>query len=119
METTQKQPVDTISIFFYAEWCNPCKRVKPLYFEKIRGIYAMNGISTFEYNYDENSTKELMGKFGVKTIPTLCVIDLKRTCTNPFDLEEDNIIRMITMDSHGIEKDWANGTLLFTTEEDF
>jgi thiol-disulfide isomerase/thioredoxin len=112
-------PIDTISILFYADWCNPCKRIKPLYEQKIRGTYIMNGISVYEYNYDLEDTKTLMKKFGVKTIPTLCVMNLSRSCKDPTDVTEEDILSIIRMDSHKIETNWADAVLSFSTEEDF
>lgn len=111
--------VDTISVFFYANWCKPCQRVKPFYFDKIQPMYIMNGISTYEYNYDEEGTRDLMKKFGVKTIPTLCVIDLNKAVCDPSNAHKDTIIRITKMDSHGIEKDWDTPMLTFSLEEDF
>lgn len=112
-------PVDTISVFFYADWCKPCQRVKPLYFHKIKPMYLMNGITTYEYNYDAEGTKDLMKKFGVKTIPTLCVMDLTKVPNEVSNIKDDMIIKMIIMDSHGIENDWDKPMLTFSIEEDF
>jgi hypothetical protein len=60
-----------------------------------------------------------MKKFGVKTIPTLCVIDLNKAMCHPSDVQQDHIIRIKKMDSHGIENDWDTPMLSFSLEEDF
>ena len=115
----EQSPVDTISVFFYADWCKPCQRVKPLYFNKVQPMYVMNGITTYEYNYDAEGTKDLMKKFGVNTIPKLCVIDLKKAGYNPIDTQDNMILRITKMDSHKIEEDWDKPMLKFSVEEDF
>jgi thiol:disulfide interchange protein len=111
--------MDTVSIFFYANWCNPCKRVKPLYFHKIQPMYIMNGITSYEYDYDAEETKVLMEKFGVKTIPTLCIIHLSKTFETPEEIEESSIVSITKMDSHEMERKWDEVLLSFSTEEDF
>jgi thiol-disulfide isomerase/thioredoxin len=111
--------VDSISILFYAKWCNPCKRIKPHYDSKVRSTYLMNGVTVYEYDYDSEHTKVLMNKFGVKTIPTLCFLNLSKTCSDPVDIKEEDITNIIRMDSQGIEKDWADPLSSFSTEEDF
>lgn len=112
-------PIDTISILFHAKWCNPCKRIKPLYETKIRSTYLMNGVTVYEYNYDTEHTKDLMAKFGVKTIPTLCFINLNKAGKQPDEIEDTDIINITRMDSEQISKNWADGLLSFSTEEDF
>ena len=57
---------------FYASWCNPCKKVKPVW-ENLKPVYLANGITCSEYDYDEEHTRTLMKKLDIKTIPTLVV----------------------------------------------
>ena len=82
-------------------------------------MYLMNGITTYEYNYDAEGTKDLMKKFGVKTIPTLCVMDLIKVPDDVSNIQDDMIINITKMDSHEIEKGWDKPMLTFSVEEDF
>lgn len=93
----------TTSLFFYAKWCGPCKRVKPVYESRIRPIYAMNGISCFEYDYDEPGTKELMEHINVQKIPKLVVIHTKEEIDDPHKIDMSSVLYCSVMDSHGIE----------------
>jgi len=69
---TSLQRYDLRAYFFYASWCNPCKRVKP-FWEHLKPVYLANGITCSEYDYDEESTKTIMETMNVKTVPTLVV----------------------------------------------
>jgi len=56
-------------LYFTAEWCNPCKRVRPIAEELDR-----DGIIKFQYvDADENA--ELCKKFEIKSIPTFILIE--------------------------------------------
>ena len=59
----------TVLLDFYADWCPPCKLLMPV----IEEISAENpGILVGKINID--SSPELAEKFGVTTVPSLCVI---------------------------------------------
>jgi len=51
-------------IDFYADWCNPCKTMLPI-FEELKSLFT--DIEFVKINIDES--KEA-GKFGVTSIPT-------------------------------------------------
>ena len=56
-------------LYFTAEWCNPCKRVRPIAEELDR-----DGLIKFQYvDADENA--ELCKKFEIKSIPTFILIE--------------------------------------------
>lgn len=113
------QVVDTISILFQAKWCGPCKKIKPYYETQIKQIYTLNGISMFEYDYDDESTQELMDKLGVKGIPKLCVINCSKVVEDPFELTDDIIVSKVIMDSKQIETDAMSCVSVFSTNSDF
>jgi len=113
------EPIDTISLFFYADWCKPCKRVKPIYESKIRPSYLLNGITPYEYNYDISGTKELMARYGISTVPTLCIIDLNKTAIDHENIPKEDIIRQTTLDSKTIPTDALKVLWSFDLKEDF
>jgi len=51
-------------IDFYADWCNPCKTMLPI-FEELKSLFT--DIEFVKINIDES---EEAGKFGVTSIPT-------------------------------------------------
>lgn len=113
------EPVDTISLFFYADWCKPCKRVKPIYNTKIKPTFLLNGVTTYEYNYDTSGTKDLMSYYGISTVPTLCVIDLKKAGLDHKKLLKQDVIRQTNLDSKTIPTDALDLLWSFNLEEDF
>jgi thioredoxin 1 len=55
-------------IDFYAEWCNPCKTMLPI-FEELKNVFK--NIEFSKINIDESDE---VGKFGVTSIPTFILI---------------------------------------------
>ena len=56
-------------LYFTADWCNPCKRTKPIAEELDR-----DGIIKFQFiDADENA--DLCKKFEIKAIPTFVLIE--------------------------------------------
>jgi thiol-disulfide isomerase/thioredoxin len=106
---------DLRGYFFYAKWCGPCKRVKPVW-ENLKPVYLANGITCLDYDYDEESTKAIMEKLNVKTVPTLVVIRVPDVCEmdNPVDYEE-----MYRGDSTTIPVNAAEVVHKFSLDEDF
>ena len=51
-------------IDFYADWCNPCKTMLPI-FKELKSLFT--DIEFVKINIDES---EEAGKFGVTSIPT-------------------------------------------------
>jgi len=58
-----------VLVDFYAEWCNPCKRLTPL-LEEFAGEHPE--VRVVKVNVDEN--EELVKRFGVTSMPTLLVL---------------------------------------------
>jgi thioredoxin-like negative regulator of GroEL len=56
-------------LYFTAEWCNPCKRVRPIAEELDR-----DGIIKFQY-IDADDNGDLCKKFEIKAIPTFILIE--------------------------------------------
>lgn len=60
-------PGKTVLVDFYADWCVPCKKMKP-YLEEISRDMAHN-VSVVRINVDEN--KELCNQLKIEAIPVL------------------------------------------------
>ena len=56
-------------LYFTAEWCNPCKRVRPIAEELDR-----DGVIKFQY-IDADDNTELCKNFEIKAIPTFILIE--------------------------------------------
>lgn len=56
-------------LYFTAEWCNPCKRVRPIAEELDR-----DGIIKFQY-IDADDNTDLCRKFEIRAIPTFILIE--------------------------------------------
>ena len=63
--------------YFTADWCNPCKKVKPI-------VEEMNRESAIKFQMiDVDSETELVKKFEIRSVPTFILIEngieVKRT----------------------------------------
>jgi thioredoxin 1 len=56
-------------LYFTAEWCNPCKRVRPIAEELDR-----DGIIKFQY-IDADDNGDLCRKFEIKAVPTFILME--------------------------------------------
>ena len=56
-------------LYFTAEWCNPCKRTRP-----IAEALDRDGIIKFQF-IDADDNGDLCRKFEIKTIPTFILIE--------------------------------------------
>jgi len=54
---------------FYAPWCGPCKAAEKTILETAKGL----GLNVEKVNVEDS--RPLFEEFGVKTVPTLVVID--------------------------------------------
>ena len=64
-------------LYFTADWCNPCKKVKPI-------VEEMNKDSMTKFEIiDVDSEMELTKKFEIRSVPTFILIkdgkEIKRT----------------------------------------
>ena len=64
-------------LYFTADWCNPCKKVKPI-------VEEMNEDSMTKFQIiDVDSEMELTKKFEIRSVPTFILIkdgkEIKRT----------------------------------------
>ncbi len=60
---------DTWIIDFWAEWCGPCKKLKPIY-EKVS-----EDVDDVKFGkVDMQEHQQLGGKMGVRALPTLLII---------------------------------------------
>lgn len=55
--------------YFTAEWCSPCKKVKPIAEELNR-----DGIAAFQF-IDADQEIELVKKFEIRSVPTFILIE--------------------------------------------
>ena len=53
---------------FYADWCQPCKAQTAL-------LKDYEGIEIIPVNIEEESSVDLCDKYGVKSLPTLVLVD--------------------------------------------
>jgi thioredoxin 1 len=63
---------EAVIVDFYADWCPPCQRLKPM-FEQMASEYQKAGkpIKFVKMNIDDSSATA--NKYGVSSIPTLIV----------------------------------------------
>ena len=77
-------------LYFTADWCNPCKKVRPI----IEEIEEENSITVLYINVDESI--ELCKKFNIKSVPTFvllkCTEEFKRTTGSKTKKELEDFI---------------------------
>ena len=54
--------------YFTADWCNPCKKVKPIVEDLIKDGYRFQII-------DVDTEKDLVKSFEIKSVPTFIAIE--------------------------------------------
>ena len=60
---------------FYADWCGPCKQMKPV-IEEAKRKYG-DKVEFVALNADDPANRPLMDKYKVKSIPNLCFLDAR------------------------------------------
>lgn len=87
----QKEVLDDpglIIIDFWAEWCQPCKMMAPV-FEELNA--EEDKVKFCKVNVDEQS--RLAGMFGIESIPTLAVVQDRHTLTGMVGAHEKQEIK--------------------------
>src|SRR4029077_759395 len=57
-----------VILYFWAEWCGPCKQLTPL-LEKVAADYADRGVTLVKVNATEE--KSIAAQFRIQSIPTV------------------------------------------------
>ena len=60
---------DLVLVDFFADWCGPCKILKPILEELIKDYEGKKGVKIGKLNVDES--KETAEKYNVMGIPTI------------------------------------------------
>ena len=61
---------DKLVVDFFAEWCGPCKMMKPI-FERVGADAISNNSLVSYYTFDVESDKLFASTLGVRSIPTV------------------------------------------------
>jgi len=72
--SSKKTLMEHHCFFFTSSKCAPCEEIKPLYVERIKPVYVMNGITCSEHSFQELDTKKLMDLLEITKVPTLCIV---------------------------------------------
>jgi thioredoxin 1 len=59
-------------IDFWAEWCNPCKKLSPILDEIAQ---ERTDIELIKVNSDEDANEDLLREYDIRSIPTLILLD--------------------------------------------
>jgi thioredoxin 1 len=78
--------------YFTADWCNPCKKVKPI-------VEEINRESAIKFQMiDVDSEMELVKRFDVKSVPTFILIkngvEVKRITGAQTKVQLENFINL-------------------------
>ena len=60
-------------VYFYADWCSPCKMIAPI-LEELQAKYDTK-LNIYKVNTEDQ--RELAGMFGIQSIPSLLFIPLE------------------------------------------
>ena len=84
---------EKLIVDFYAEWCGPCKLMKPT-FDRISN--ENQNVQMYTLNVDSN--KELAVKLGVRSIPTIKVFSGGELIENKVGaINERDILKLIEL----------------------
>jgi len=61
---------ENIIIDFYANWCSPCKLMKPL-FESASDFYRKNNSNVELYTFNIDQDLEFVAELGIRGVPTI------------------------------------------------
>lgn len=61
---------DKLVVDFFAEWCNPCLMMKPI-FERVGNEASQNNSTVTYYTFNVESDKAYAASLGIRSIPTI------------------------------------------------
>lgn len=59
---------------FSATWCGPCKVLEPI-FDNVSKNEEFKDVEFIKYDIEDEAADELVGKFGIRSVPTLVLLD--------------------------------------------
>ena len=65
---------EKIIVDFWADWCGPCKIMKPIFEKVSRGLFEKNS-DVKMYTFNVMSNQEYAFDLGIKSIPTIKVFN--------------------------------------------
>jgi thioredoxin 1 len=79
---------EKLMVEFWAEWCGPCKMMKPI-FEKVASS-NQSDVQMYTLNIDNNH--EVAVSLGIRSIPTVKMFDAGQTVQTKIGLLSENQI---------------------------
>ena len=77
-----------VIIDFYADWCGPCKMLKPL-FENFADEYE--DIKFIKVNIDEEDGEEISEMFDIEALPTIVFLNEQSLLTKVIGFDPDGV----------------------------
>lgn len=80
-------------IDFYADWCSPCKMQGEL-------LQSLDAVEIVPVNVENEENESLCNKYGVKSLPTLVLVDDKEDIIKEWHglTHPDEILKYISKD---------------------
>jgi thioredoxin 1 len=70
LDYSKKHSDDLVVVDFWADWCQPCKMISPI-FHKIAESYSEKNNKVKFYKADANESGNSMQNYSIRSIPTL------------------------------------------------
>lgn len=83
---------DKLVVDFFAEWCGPCKTMKPI-FEKVGNDATMNNSLVSYYTFNVESDREFSASLGIRSIPTVKTFSEGREVTTQTGLLQEGQLK--------------------------
>lgn len=80
---------EKIIVDFYAQWCYPCKIMKPT-FEKVA---SENTSDVKMYTMDVDQNQEFSAKYGIRSVPTIKTFKLKENVDTRIGIQHEHQIK--------------------------